>query len=502
MVLQFAQPVGGGEGGGVGEFCQGWQPGQHVGQIGPGIDAEAAAVLHHGVEDGGFPAGVLATDEEPVLRSELGRTNGVLDEVVVDLDAAVREVGLQLAPLVDGVAHGLAQQALRQDGTALQKPVEEFLQPSVDHRALRCTERFPQYGRGVGVTQPSFDLIEMAELSQDPCNQPRRLVARFEKLPADMRVASHEGDVRLSASPRWIGAEAVALDHAWQRVVFTEQTGDAALIASGLPVVVDAAAWDVAGSQIAGAGGAAAGTEIADGCFVDLQVGAGAVLLVNFAVDRRQPVRGEQRPVAEGLAMQVHALAGEQFRLPVIGLVIGETRGDDFGDESGCGIATLLQAGRQGGDHGLGQWIADADVFGTDQPPAQEAPGPVVELLAGFLADAAVGGGIRQNHGGIDHVFFDGQMFRDARLARLGAFDSLWLNHRSGVCGRGGGGFFKASESNKSSSCAGSSVSLFAPKMRRTSASTVCLSNAICWSRLAISSSRCCSCAASIYHSP
>lgn len=61
------------------------QPGEHVFKILAGVDSETPAVLYDGVEDGGFLSGLGTTDEEPVLRAELGRADPVLDEVVVDL---------------------------------------------------------------------------------------------------------------------------------------------------------------------------------------------------------------------------------------------------------------------------------------------------------------------------------------------------------------------------------------------------------------------------------
>ncbi len=69
---------------------------------------KAPAVLDEGIDDGGFFSGVLGTDEEPVLGSEFGRPDGVLNEVVVDLDTAVAQIGLEVGPLVEGVGDGFA----------------------------------------------------------------------------------------------------------------------------------------------------------------------------------------------------------------------------------------------------------------------------------------------------------------------------------------------------------------------------------------------------------
>ena len=101
------EPVGRGKAGGFAGHHAG-QTVENVFEVVTRIDPETAAVLDEGVEDGGFPAGVLAADEEPVLGPELGGTDGVLDEVVVDLDAAVCQIGLEVGPLVEGVGDGFA----------------------------------------------------------------------------------------------------------------------------------------------------------------------------------------------------------------------------------------------------------------------------------------------------------------------------------------------------------------------------------------------------------
>ena len=43
------------------------EPGEHVAQVGVGIDAAAAATLDNGVEDGAALAGIGIAQEEPVL---------------------------------------------------------------------------------------------------------------------------------------------------------------------------------------------------------------------------------------------------------------------------------------------------------------------------------------------------------------------------------------------------------------------------------------------------
>lgn len=86
--------------------------GEYFGEVFLGIDAQAAAVLHYGVEDGALLSGLLVVEEQPVFGSELGRADRVLDEIVADFHPAVAKIGFELGPLVDGVADGFAEFAL------------------------------------------------------------------------------------------------------------------------------------------------------------------------------------------------------------------------------------------------------------------------------------------------------------------------------------------------------------------------------------------------------
>ena len=107
------EPVGGGQRDGV--FGQhAGQAGQHVGEVFLRMDAQATAVFDDGVEDGALLAGLFIADEQPVLGSQLGRADRVFDEIVADLYPTVTKVGLEVRPLVDGVADGFAAAAAGQ----------------------------------------------------------------------------------------------------------------------------------------------------------------------------------------------------------------------------------------------------------------------------------------------------------------------------------------------------------------------------------------------------
>ena len=65
-------------------------------------------------------------------------------------------------------------------------------------------------------------------------------------------------------------------------------------------------------SEVAQLGCSGAGFKIADGRFIDLAVGTSPLFILNLAVNDGEPVGGEQRPFAEGVARDVHAVAAQQ----------------------------------------------------------------------------------------------------------------------------------------------------------------------------------------------
>jgi len=123
-------------------------------QVGVGIDFPAAAALDERVDDGAALTRARFADEEPVLFPKCRRPDGVLDEVVDNLDAAVLEVNLQRGPLAQGVGGGLTQQALRQVAAAGFEEDECFAQALHDGTALVGTHGLAQDWAGFAFAQP------------------------------------------------------------------------------------------------------------------------------------------------------------------------------------------------------------------------------------------------------------------------------------------------------------------------------------------------------------
>ena len=450
------EPVGWRQGDGV--FGQhGGQTGEHVGKVFLGVDAQAAAVFYDGVEDGALLTGHLIADEQPVFCTKFGRTNGVFDEVVTNFYPPVTKVGFEVWPLVDGVADGFAEFTLGQDGTPEGEFVDGFLESPMDHAAFGGAHGVAQGGAGFGFAQPLLDVIEVGELAQDPGDEPRRLFGGFEKFPPYMGVAAHEFDPCFVFGPGWIDDVAIALDDAQEgeefginRYIsvggfgFVEESGHAFGVASVMPMIEDTAAWDVRRPEVAGLGFAAAGLEIMDGGFVYLPVKCAPMFILDFPVDDREPVGCKLRPVTKGFAVEIDSHAGEHFGLPIVGQVADEAVVEHFGDEAGGGDAAVLQGGRQRVDEGLGGGVVLENEFAAHELDADEFGRLVVELLADFFADAAVGFGVEQDFGWVKFLANDGKVLRDARGAGLisGLLVSGDFSRRSWVCGNGGGGFF------------------------------------------------------------
>ena len=438
------EPGGGGE---CGHFVclYARQAGQHILEVVPRHNAKAAAVFHDGVEDRALLPGSIVSYEEPVAGSKFCWADRIFDAVVIDFNAAVSQIDLKPGPLAQGVGDGLAQQALGQDRTAQGELVEKLLESAVDRDALGGALGFAQGRTGLGFAQFGFDMIKMTDLAQDPGDEPGHFVGGLDELAPDVGVTGHENDPGLVLGIGSIGDISVTLDDADKLIHFrirefgrrSHEFVDASDAPAIVPMEEHASARYVRYPEVTGLGLAAAGLEIIDGGFVKLSVSGSPMFVFDLPIDGREPVGGEQRPVAEGLAVNGHAQAGEHFLLTVVGLVAGEAVVNHLGDERRGGDAAFLQGGWQLGDDRLGEGFVDAHEFAADETDAQKLGTLEVKLFANLLANAAVGAWVGANFRGIEGLLNDGKVFRDARLAGL-RFDLLLVIGQIGVRGRAG----------------------------------------------------------------
>ena len=67
-----------------------WQAGQYVGEIFMRIQTPPSAAAQDGVNHRAAPSRIRMADEEPAPPTYRGRTNVVLDQIVVDLKASFK----------------------------------------------------------------------------------------------------------------------------------------------------------------------------------------------------------------------------------------------------------------------------------------------------------------------------------------------------------------------------------------------------------------------------
>src|SRR5277367_338347 len=141
----------------VGHFGQ---TGEDVAEIGVGIDAAAAAGLDNAVDDRAALSGSGFADEEPVFLANGGGSNGVFDEVVVDLQSAIFQEHRQGWPLAQGIVDGLAEQALREMAMAGAKADQGAFQSLHDRPAVTGAKGGAQLRSSALRAQGGFESIE------------------------------------------------------------------------------------------------------------------------------------------------------------------------------------------------------------------------------------------------------------------------------------------------------------------------------------------------------
>ena len=101
-----------------------------------GIDAAAAATLDNGVKDGAALTGIGIAEKEPVLFSKSGRPNGVLDQIIINLNSAILEIDAKQRPVGERVIDGLAKSAARQIAAGLFEEDQSAVQALANGTAL------------------------------------------------------------------------------------------------------------------------------------------------------------------------------------------------------------------------------------------------------------------------------------------------------------------------------------------------------------------------------
>jgi hypothetical protein len=437
-------PVGGQQNGQIILIGHGWQSFENVGQVGFRIESVTFGAFNQGVNDRSTLAGGFSADEEPVLFSNGCGTDAVFDEVVVDLDLAVLDEKGESVPEGEGVVDGAAEFSLGQNLGVLAQAEQLAFEDFENGDGLLLADGGTFGSRGSSLAQSGFDLIEFANYGDGASGETLADLESCVELAPGVRPTGGEVDAVLVGSPRFVSGVGVGLEVA---LIVLKQFVEAGGLAGGVPLIedvaLDAVAWGVDDPEVAGRGFAFAGIEVFDGSFVGLEVAGCQQAAVDEFVEGFEGVGDDFVPVAEGVARDVDAVAAlEDAFGAVVGTVVAVFGSSDVCNETRRGSET--QRGRRGGFDGGGVRVVFGDVDETHGAVDEDAAGLIVEAVGDDALKFAVGVGIGGGFVAHEDGLFDGQVGEVARLARGATFDlcGRFFSRRSGVCGRGGDGFF------------------------------------------------------------
>src|SRR5262245_44504546 len=105
-------------------------------QISVGFDTVVPATFDDRVNDRAALTRIGIPEEQPVLLSKSGRSDRVLNEVIINLDLGLMEINLEGLPLAQCIADGLALRAFGQEASGDVPPLQNPMDPSANGRTL------------------------------------------------------------------------------------------------------------------------------------------------------------------------------------------------------------------------------------------------------------------------------------------------------------------------------------------------------------------------------
>ena len=364
-------------------------------------------------------AGFGFADEQPILFADGGGPDGVLDPVVVDLDAAVAHERFERWPLIERVGDRAAQRALWQVARA--DALQRGADAAQDHRALRGAHGLASRRTGVRLAQLVFDVVEQPDLPQQPADGARGAFEGLMDRASCVCPAAGQSDGRRSgasivrANEGRVGAVAVGLQRAAK--LRRDDRFQARGCAADGPRKEGIAIGARAAPKVSAPGLPVAGREVFDRRFVHLHVTAAEHPGADVFVDRPQPVGGQAHPLRHRLARDPNIMPrGEYLLLPVERQMIDVFADDDRSDQTGRADAAILQ-GIQRCDQRCGEGMIAPRIFAPHDAAAIKSCGLIVELPGHFLADAAPCLGAGFDRLGIDQLLDHRKVLRDARPA-------------------------------------------------------------------------------------
>ena len=220
-----------------------------------------------------------------------------------------------MTPLLDGVVQRFTQGALRQDPACNFEMSEEFLKVVVDSPCFEPTGFLSPQWSGPLIFESGFDAVDLPDLQEDPGNDFWMITFGFDELAADVCETADGDDVELwvTLDEGAVGSQAVALEVAGEGgVAFfaDEDVVEAGVGPAFVPVEEDAVFGMMVGPEVALAGFPGARIEAANGCFIRLEVVAGAELGGDELVERLKSACKVVVPGAHEVAGEFDAVGG------------------------------------------------------------------------------------------------------------------------------------------------------------------------------------------------
>lgn len=254
-----------------------WESLDEVFEIAIGFEAVVTAVLDDGVEHRAAPSGFFRSDEEEVFLSYCGWTNGIFDEVVINLHQSVFEVNGQSRPLPEGVGDSLSQQTFGKMLTTGLKMEKCPVKALDEGAALLLPGDLSDFWACPTFAEFAFDAVEVLDLPQDPAAASGMVFAfeGFVEFPPHMgpaRGALDWGGMLFEEG--LIALVAVALEGAL--IVVRHDFFEALVAAPLVPMIADSAlfAGDFDDPEVALPGLSVTGVKILEGSFVNLKIRA------------------------------------------------------------------------------------------------------------------------------------------------------------------------------------------------------------------------------------
>ena len=299
----------------------------------------AADLFDEGVDDGTSPAGFFAAYKHLIFHANLGGTNGVFGEVVIELDLPVEEAGFEVFPLVAGVAERFPKVALGKDVVFFMKVGEEFCEVVVSSSGFEPTGFLSLKWSGSLGSECCFDSVNPADEQEDPGDDSRVIFGGITELSPDVDEAADGDDVEMvvSINKGAVGSQAVALEVAVEggfAIFADENVVEAGVGPTFMPVKERAVLGVMIDPELAFLDLAIAGDLTVDGCLVDFDVVAPAKFPGDEVVEREESTGKVVVPVAHVVAGEINAVGGFEFPLLAVeGAVVAKLLGKEIGSE-------------------------------------------------------------------------------------------------------------------------------------------------------------------------